>query len=167
MKEVTKIKLSKLTDCGGRVTWGENTRDNGQWQACKCDKVTYIIIEFAASYKAAWKRHIMRQIDRGLYKLEPNDHPWYDKYKKYQVCHAECEIRDMWTEYGTYHVNQGNIYLQQFLVPNIAAMEIKELKAVEPQESAQGSKVVFGSILNIVQPDVALGTYIGVLEKPG
>ena len=154
VKEVTRIRLSKLTDCGGRVTWGENTRDNGQWQACRCDEIIYIIIEYAASYKAAWKRHIMRQIDPALYKLEPNDHAWYDKHQKY---HAGGQIHDMWTKDGTYNQNKGNVYLKPFLVPKIVA-DIKELPAVmEPEERATDSKVVCGRIVKVVQPDVDLG----------
>ena len=105
VESVTKIVLGASSE-GSHVTWANKKGHSGKWSWCQdIDGTGYLLIEFAAG-NGPWKRHLLQQVDKSIFKLCDIQHPWYT-----------VDI-GLWASRGSQvHNNKSTVYMQQFDAP--------------------------------------------------
>ena len=79
---------------GGDVFWDDHEDVKGHWHNdFQEDGISFMTIEFAASFKVPWRRHLMVQVDDGKFRLLDKQDPHYDDKKR-------------WTQKSVTHMNR-------------------------------------------------------------
>ena len=79
---------------GGDVFWEGHEDVKGHWHNdFQEDGISFMTIEFAASFKVPWRRHLMVQVDDGKFRLLDKQDPHYDDKK-------------LWTQKSVTHMNR-------------------------------------------------------------
>jgi len=127
---------------GGDVFWDDHEDVKGHWHNdFQEDGISFMTIEFAASFKVPWRRHLMVQVDDGKFRLLDKQDPHYDDKK-------------LWTQKSVTHMNRkvvamisvngkdfmGGLQHVRFLAQATAKAKAKAIKG-----KAKGNKKTLGN----------------------